>query len=130
MALIGRHTAVVATGGTETTVDNYKYHTFTSSGNFIPTTAGEVEYLCVAGGGGGGSGNGGPSASGGGGGAGGMITSTLHVTPQTYAIVIGPGGTGGNDKGGEQGTNSTISATGLTITALGGKFLENKHYKH
>mgnify|MGYP000989592264 CR=1 FL=1 len=120
MALIGRHSAVVATGGTITTVDNWKYHTFTSSGNFVPSTTGLVEYLCVAGGGGGGSGNGGPSASGGGGGAGGMITDTLHVTPQTYAVVIGAGGTGGNDKGGEKGDNSTITAGSLTITAIGG----------
>jgi len=47
-----------ASGGTETTITDggvdYKVHTFTSSGTFTVTVAGEVEYLVVAGGGGGG----------------------------------------------------------------------------
>lgn len=53
------------TGGTVTTADGYRIHTFTSTGTFTCTKAGEVEYLVVAGGGGGG------GAYGAGGGAGG-----------------------------------------------------------
>ena len=43
-----------ATGGTITFITGYVVHTFTSSGNFVVTSGGEVEYLVVAGGGGGG----------------------------------------------------------------------------
>ena len=45
---------VVATGGEEKTVGEYKIHIFKDSGKFTVTTGGEVEYLVVAGGGGGG----------------------------------------------------------------------------
>ncbi len=47
-----------ATGGTITTSGDYTIHTFTSSGDFVVSGSGEVEYLVVAGGGGGGTGDG------------------------------------------------------------------------
>jgi hypothetical protein len=59
---------VSATGGTETDVGGYRYHTFTSSGSLVVSTGGSVEVLLVAGGGGGGA----SSTGGGGGGAGGV----------------------------------------------------------
>jgi hypothetical protein len=71
--------SIVATGGTETTIDiggtNYKIHTFTSNGSFDVTSigsTGNIEYLVVAGGGGGG------GHRGGGGGAG--FNSTINIT--------------------------------------------------
>ena len=62
-----------ATGGTESQDSTYKYHTFTSSGNF--TVSGgdiEVEAIIVAGGGGAGYSDG-TANCGGGGGAGGLV---------------------------------------------------------
>ena len=87
-------TPISASGGTETTVGNYKIHTFTSSSSFVVSDAGSdglIEYLVVAGGGGGGQG----SNAGGGGGAGGMLTGSDTVTATTYTITIGGGGAGG-----------------------------------
>ena len=89
----------VATGGTITTVGDYKIHTFLSTDNFVVSQLGTapnnvVEYLVIAGGGGGS----GPCAGvgNGGGGAGGYLTNTgLAITAQTYPVVVGSGGSGG-----------------------------------
>ena len=79
---------IVATGGTVTTVDGYKIHTFTTSGTFnvtsVPAGA-TVQYVVVGGGGGGGS-------NGGGGGAGGFLTGNLAVASIGYTVTIGAGG--------------------------------------
>ena len=97
-----------ATGGTITTSGDYTIHTFTSSGDFVVSGSGEVEYLVVAGGGGGGTGDG----KNGGGGAGGYRTGTgFAVTAQTYSITIGAGGANGSN-----GSDSVFS----TITSSGG----------
>ena len=98
-----------ATGGTITTVNGYKIHTFTSSGTFTPATNGNVEYLVVAGGGGGG-----PTAAGmsGTGGAGGMLTGSAIFTSGTaYTVTVGAGGAV-NSNGG----NSSFG----NIVAIGG----------
>ena len=69
---------ITATGGTIVQSGGYKYHTFTSSGNFVVTDGGGIEVLLVAGGAGGGAGGGDSgwggytSHTGGGGGAGGV----------------------------------------------------------
>ena len=79
-----------ATGGTITTVGDYKIHTFNSSANFVVTQLGTapndvVEYLVVAGGGAGGGG-----ITGAGGGAGGFLAGTgSAITVQTYSVVVG-----------------------------------------
>ena len=98
-----------ATGGTITTVNGYRIHTFTSSGTFTPATNGNVEYLVVAGGGGGG-----PTATGmsGTGGAGGMLTGSAIFTSGTaYTVTVGAGGAV-NSNGG----NSSFG----NIVAIGG----------
>jgi len=111
---------VVATGGTLTTYTAangavYNVHTFTSAGNLVVTTGGNVDYLIVAGGGGGG-------GWGGGGGAGGVLSGTNFVVSagNTYAIAIGAGGTAGTSTytGGGDGANS--SALGMTSIGGGG----------
>lgn len=87
------YTWMSATGGTITTVGNYKYHTFTSSGTFNITIgdAQVVEYLVVGGGGGGG------DRHGGGGGAGGYIAGNISVgAPATWSVTVGSGGAGGS----------------------------------
>ena len=108
---------VQATGGTETTVGGYKYHTFASSGTLTVSSGGSVEYCIVAGGGSGGRGNGGS-----GGGAGGMLTGTASLSAQSYTITVGAGGadrTGSNSIG-NNGQNSTFAGSGFTtLTAIG-----------
>jgi len=104
--------AAQATGGTYTEVGGYGIHTFTSSGDFIVSSGGDVDILLVAGGGSGG------NARGGGGGGGGVLVHTGEaVTAQTYGIVVGAGGTDqGTYKQGGPGGNTT----GLGKTAIGG----------
>lgn len=138
---------IAATGGTITTEGDYKIHTFTSSGTFTVSNAGNptgndiMDYVVVAGGGGGGGGNPGPSAvnppaaaGGGGGGAGGFresappgtvwessaLVSTgggLTASVQSYPITIGGGGAGGPAP--SAGTNGANSIFS-TITSAGG----------
>ena len=114
---------VTATGGTITTDGDYKIHTFTGSGNFIVSCAGNstgsttVDYLIVAGGGGGG------KHQAGGGGAGGLrknypnpATGGTPVAATTYPVVIGGGGTGqtsgtSNAQGGDGNVSSSFSVS-------------------
>ena len=64
----------------------YLYHVCTSSGSFVPSFSGTIEYLVVAGGGGGG------MDMGGGGGGGGVLSSTYSVSAgSTYDVVVGAG---------------------------------------
>jgi hypothetical protein len=108
-----------ADGGTTVTTDgSYWYHTFKSSGAFIPKQALTVDYLVVAGGGGGQNGRAG-------GGAGGYRTSiggsALSLTTQNYPVIVGAGGVGGAQQAGTyiagaKGSNSIFS----TITSTGG----------
>jgi len=74
--------------------DEYKVHTFTTTGNstFTVTGSGNVEYLIIAGGGGGG-GSLSNQVGGGGGGAGGYRTSSSSaVTAQAYTVAVGAKG--------------------------------------
>lgn len=102
-----------ATGGTVVTSGGYKYHTFTSSGNFVLSASKNIEYIMVAGGGSSG-------AYAGGGGAGGMLAGSVsNLSPNTYAIVVGAGGvhTGAdNDAAADNGDNTTFNS----LTAIGG----------
>lgn len=108
-----------ATGGTETTVGGYKYHTFTSDGTLTVSSGGTLEYLIVGGGGGGAST---VLGGGGGGGAGGLLSGTAAVTPQSYTITVGAGGAGTpastQNTDGVSGGDS--AAFGLTATGGGG----------
>jgi len=109
---------VQATGGTITTLGDYKIHAFTGDGCFVvssisPNSPGNVDYLVVAGGGGG---------SWAGAGAGGYRTGScagctglpISASPGTYPVTVGGGGPGGAT--GSTGSNSVFS----TITSAGG----------
>lgn len=122
--VIGRP-VVAATGGTTSTPgDGYKYHTFTSSGNFVMSIPGRIDWQVIAGGG---CGNytyaPGNIYGGGGGGAGGVVTSIDDSEPAgTHAIVIGAGA---NPNGGDlaadvNGGNSSYRTTTATGGGRGG----------
>ena len=104
--------AIIATGGTETIVDGYKYHTFLTSGTLEVATGGDIEILVVAGGGGGG------YWLAGGGGAGGVLyDAALSVSTQTYTVTVGNGGLGdttvlGTGGKGEDSVFSSLTANG------------------
>ena len=128
---------VSATGGTITTVDtNFKVHTFTSSGCFQVTAAGNaagsnaVSYMVVAGGGGS------VNDRGGAGGAGGfregscssdpyspdkspLAATSLPVSAQTYPITVGAGGAAKTSPPLTKGCNGSNSVFS-TITSTGG----------
>jgi hypothetical protein len=116
----GNSSAKASGGNIVTTDGSFWYHTFTSSGVFIPSQALTCDYLVVAGGGAGGE-NGG-----GGGGAGGYRTSiggsALSLSANTvYQTLIGAGAAGAPyttnpDASGANGSNSVFS----TITSTGG----------
>jgi len=95
---------------------SYKVHTFTSDGTFqITSGSGNVDVLVVGGGGGGAADNYG------GGGAGGMSEKFGHsVTAQSYSVVVGSGGAGGNQSGPIQGTNGSNSSFDSIIGYGGG----------
>jgi hypothetical protein len=97
----------IPTGGTTVESGGYRYHIFTSSGDFIIPTGQThtVEYVIIAGGGGGGTG---------GGGAGGMQDSSASLTAATYPVVVGDGGATGGP--GTQGSDSSFNS----VTSTGG----------
>ena len=100
-----------ATGGTITTVGDYKIHTFTSTGNStfeITSGSGDIEYLVIAGGGGAGSLHTNNYWAGGGGaggyrtkvagqtsGGGSSAEPTLTLGTGSYTVTVGAGGAGG-----------------------------------
>ena len=103
---------VKASGGTITYDGDYKIHTFTGSGDFTVTQAGNVRVLVVAGGGGSGPSSEEDNTGSGGGGAGGSVESgTLPVTVKVYSITIGAGGAA------DYNGNDSIA---LGLTAFGG----------
>ena len=136
-------TYIQATGGTISTVGDYKVHTFTGDGNFIVSALGnasgggsDLDYVVVAGGGG--SAGNRPGDTVGGAGAGGFrfyASPDVGATPSypagslngpgvltasvtTYPVSVGAGGTGGDYAStmGTRGSNSVFS----TITSTGG----------
>ena len=119
---------ITATGGTilPNAYSNgqfFRIHAFTAAGSSTfeieaAPVGSSVEYLVVGGGGGGG------SDMGGGGGGGGVLSGTFTPAVGTYNITVGAGGSGapaGNtQRRGFEGGNSSLTGTGVTVTALGG----------
>jgi hypothetical protein len=110
-----------ASGGNR--IDNdgtYWYHTFLTTGAFIPQSSLSCDVLVVAGGGGGAYGGGGGGAAGAG--AGGLVyLSSQSLTNISYNVTIGAGGTGGTS-GTTLGTNGVNSQLGSLTAAIGGGF--------
>ncbi len=98
--------AVAATGGTETTVNGYKYHKFTSTSNFVVAAGGKVDYMIL---GGGYTGlNYGASA---GGGAAGAYVEEIDATIGTGTMLV--------TVGGSDTVSSVAFVTRGTVTATG-----------
>ena len=95
--------ATDATGGTITYSGGYTIHTFTSSGTFSPTGAGNVEVLVVGGGGGSG-----VSYGAGGGGGGLTYNSSYAVTAGAVTVTVGTGGSSSTN-----GSNSVFGTNGF-----------------
>jgi len=113
--------------GTYTITSDPSFNTiiiFTGNGSFfiLPYyTSMYINYITVGGGGGGG-GNNGPIAFGGGGG-GQVLKGNLNSLFNTlYSITVGSGGAGGtsNSSIAQNGSNSSIISSSITIIALGG----------
>ena len=106
----------IATGGTITNITigsgNFRVHTFTSSGTFNITRAGEVQYLIVGGGGGG--------ADTAGGGSGGVQHGSTLVTPQSYSIIVGAATANLGDNAAPGYDGNPSSALGVTASGGGG----------
>jgi hypothetical protein len=114
-----------ATGGTVTTIDGFRIHTFTSSNSFVVSNFATAVYntgnvLVIAGGGSGGGGPGGNEGAGGG--AGGVVSQSdvPFSAASTYIVTVGAGGA--NPAGtASNGSNSIIGAANFAnILALGG----------
>ena len=107
-----------ASGGTEATPGNgYKYHVFTSPGNFVADQTGTIDLLVVAGGGGGGGGSDSTWYPGSGGGAGGVVYGTgKSISSGTYAVVVGTGGAGG---AGAPGSGPATNGTTGNLSSFG-----------
>ena len=105
---------IIATGGVITDHGEWRIHRFNSSGTFTLSsligTSLHVEYLIVGGGGGGG------MDMGGGGGGGGVLSGNHVLTPGSYTITVGAGGTGAP----AAGTNGQPGGHQYTIPATAG----------
>lgn len=114
--LYGVSNGVKAAGGTVICAGGYAYHTFTSTGSFLPNQKiTNAEVLMVAGGGGGSKGLAG------GGGAGG-VTYAPNIklnAGTTYTALIGSGGAGSTSTS-VNGTNGGNSVFASAVTAIGG----------
>ena len=116
---------IAATGGTASTCGDFKFHKFTGPGTFCVSAGGNaggsntVQTLIVAGGGGGGYGQ---NCYGGGGGAGGLRNiSCVPVSVQGYPVVVGAGGTAGNNGTPTPSGNGSPSSVISNTSAGGGR---------
>lgn len=105
-----------AIGGTITTEGAYTIHTFSDSGTFsYEEGISSVQALVVAGGGGGGGGYGG------GGGGGGVVSNlSLSLTPGSYSVIVGSGGSKGLKGSAQGGNGGNSSFNGMTAVGGGG----------
>ena len=122
---IGTESAYAVISGTtgSPTVHNYtdgdgtwRAYEWTGAGSFTVSSSGGLEYELVAGGGGGGGGV--AFSRHGGGGAGGLLFGTTTLTPGTYSVTVGAGGTGGSS--GTPRSTSGGNSTAIGLTAVGG----------
>ncbi len=128
---VSQNSKVTASGGDLTDAlapgNGYKYHTFSTPGNFVVSQGagalGILEVLVVAGGGSGASTN----VAGGAGGGGVVHATSYGVTPGTYPVEVGGGGNSppmpnpsNPTCGGVSGSDSYFGSAPARLTAKGG----------
>jgi hypothetical protein len=121
-SVLGQNTGIIAVGGTVTNYISggsiYNVHTYFNAGSDIFTLylSKTVNILMVAGGGGGAIGNGG-------GGAGGVVAHLTSITlsPGTFSLTIGAGGTGGVSIYQHPEGSDGLATIGFGETVPGGK---------
>jgi hypothetical protein len=117
--LYGISNGVKATGGTVTVAGGYAYHTFTSTGSFLPNQQIKgAETLVIAGGG--------AAKWGGGGGAGGLLYTagqTLNAG-NSYTALIGAGGSAISDSSCTKGADSVFGSSTAVGGGKGGGYIE------
>ena len=126
---------VAASGGTETTSGNYKFHTFNTSGTLTFNSAAfngpsnVVDYLVVAGGGSGGTSSVEAtvaSSNSAGGGGGGYLSGTFNASAGAKTVTVGAGGAGYNSYTGagttSSGGNSSLSGVATATGGGGGAY--------
>jgi len=98
---------LTVSGGVETTVGGYKYHTFTANGTFSISGGSLTADILVVGGGGGGA-----DRHGAGGGGGGFVSANAAaLAAGSYAITVGAGGLAGSyAEGGQVNVGSPAGA--------------------
>ena len=113
--------SITSSGGSISTVDGWKIHTFTSSGTFTVSDDVIIEYLLVGGGGAGGWVRNGDTSgvlcglAGGGGGAGAVTENTKEISAGSYTITVGSGGSYTVTFGGFGPVLSGLTYGGATI---------------
>jgi hypothetical protein len=129
-AALAQANSITATGGTidyyKSGSTSYKIHTFNTSGTqsfIVSSVSGSsvIDALIIGAGGGGGSGGGLTGSYGGGGGGGQVQTITNYsITPQTYSLTIGIGGSSTLSTTTRGGTGGSTVAFGTTSVGGGG----------
>ena len=116
---------VTATGGSKSTAAGKTIHTFTSSGAFTLTDGAPTCDILIVGGGG----AGGQDVAGGGG-AGGMVEGSISISPGTYPVTVGDGGSNASGPGDTPapGGNSLIAYPSNITAEGGGRGVGSSHF--
>jgi hypothetical protein len=115
----GWFSKVTASGGTEITTDEHKYHVFLSPGTLTVTVGGRIDYMIVGGGG-----NGGvtpPSLSGAAaGGGGGVNVGYNYLVLTSQPIVVGSAVNGSSFAGLPASAGSPVVSASFLFPSIGG----------
>ena len=108
--------AAIITGGTLSSDSTYYYRTFTGTGNLIVSSNSlNADILAIAGGG-----AGGPHQGAGGGGGGVVYFANQSLSPATYSVEVGGGGTSSQNLQGTQTNGINSSFASLAAAVRGG----------
>jgi hypothetical protein len=116
---IGKAGPIANGGDIIATYGSYTYHTFLNSGTFTMLSSKPVEVLTIGGGGAGG-GHHSTLYTTYGGGAGALLLQNTTLSPNTYSVTVGNGGSAPYSTQGIRGPNGSPSQFGSLTAAAGG----------
>lgn len=116
---IGKAGPIANGGDIIATYGSYTYHTFLNSGTFTMLSSKPVEVLTIGGGGAGG-GHHSTLYTTYGGGAGAALLASTTLSPNTYTVTVGDGGSAPYSTQGVRGPNGSSSQFGSLTAAQGG----------